>query len=303
MSRDLRLTAQAEADAWQQSADAQTEHDPARSADATAPARHLAARRGQLQAANARYQTWAAGTGSSREAAGQASAELQRRELAQQTAGQRHADPEDEPQTAAQRWRQIEADLAAVDRALEREQQAAIAAGQPWPPKHTAQAQTTPAEAAAVIARLQRDGTVRNRTRIPKPPPLNLRRRTQPQPCRSMRTAAGRPARPARPDALQARTDQAAHRIAAGNAAREAHEPYTARLNAKPAPKPSRRPNARPKPWTGSRWSHRPDPHRRGPVPGAQHAHGSDRGDGQVDAWHDFRSEFARASARRPASR
>jgi S-adenosyl methyltransferase len=72
-------------------------------------------------------------------------------------------------------------------------------------------------------------------------------------------------------------------------------------LPAKPRPKPSRRPNARPKPWTGSRWSYRSSPHRRGPVRGAQHAHGSDRGDGQADVWHDFRLEFARASARRPA--
>jgi hypothetical protein len=35
--------------------------------------------------------------------------------------------------------------------------------------------------------------------------------------------------RPARLDTLQARADQAAHRIAAGNAARAAREHYTAR--------------------------------------------------------------------------
>ena len=158
VSRDLRLTAQAEADAWQQAADAQTEHDPARSADATALARHLAARREQFEAANARYEKWAVGTGSNREAAGNARAELERRELAQQVAGQQRAEAGSEPQTLMEWWRQFEADLAAVDRAIEREQRAAIAAGQPWPPRRTAQAETTPPEAAAVITRPQRDG-------------------------------------------------------------------------------------------------------------------------------------------------
>ena len=296
MSRDLRLTAQAEADAWQQSADAQTEHDPARSADATALARHMAARREQLEAAYARYEKWAAGTGSRREAAGKARAELQRRELAQQTAGQRHAEPEDEPQTAAEWWRQLEADLAAVDRAIEREQQAAIAAGQPCPPKRTAQAETTHAEAAAVIARLQRDGyrpepNPDSEAPIPEPAAANTAAIV------SEHEHGGRPAwTPCRPARTRPRT-------ASPPATLRGEPASTTRpaVNAKPAPKPSRRPNARPKPWTGSRWSYRSDPHRHGPVPGAQHAHGSDRGDGQVDAWHDFRSEFARASARRPA--
>ena len=185
----------------------------------------MAARREQLQAANARYEKWAAGTGSRREAAGQARAELQRRELAQQTAGQRHAEPEDEPQTAAEWWRQLEADLAAVDRALEREQQAAIAAGQPCPPKRTAQAQTTHAQAAAVIARLQHDGY------LPEPNPDPETLTSEPA---SANTAALTPqhepgGRPARLDALQARTDEAVHRIAAGNAARQARAQYTAR--------------------------------------------------------------------------
>ena len=140
VSGELRLTAQAEADAWQQSADAQIRHDPAGSASAKALARHLDARREQLEAANARYETWAADTGSRREAAGKARAELQRRELAQQAAEQRQPQTEGEPGTMVEWWRQLEAGLAAVDRVLEREHQAAIAAGQPWPPQRTAQA-------------------------------------------------------------------------------------------------------------------------------------------------------------------
>src|SRR6202035_2338534 len=125
---------------------------------ATALARHMAARGEQLEAANARYETWVTGTSGRREAAGKARAELERREVAQQTAGHRQTEPQDELQTMAEWWRQLEAGLAAVDRALEREHQAAIAAGQPWLPRRPAQAETTYAKTAAVIARLQRDG-------------------------------------------------------------------------------------------------------------------------------------------------
>ena len=139
VSRELRLTAQAEADAWQQSADADIKHDPAGSAAAAALGRHLAAQRGQLEAANARYQAWAASTSSRRQTAGQATAELKRRGLAQQAAEHRQAGTGSEPQTTLEWWRQLEADLAAVDRALEREHQAAVTAGRPWPPARTPQ--------------------------------------------------------------------------------------------------------------------------------------------------------------------
>jgi hypothetical protein len=135
VSRDLRLTAHAEADAWQQTADPDIRHDPAGSAAATALARHLAAQREQLEAANARHEKWAAGTSSKREAASKARVELERRGLAPQTAEQRQPGAEREPQTMMQWWRQLEADVAAVDRAIERAQQAAIAAGKPWPPQ------------------------------------------------------------------------------------------------------------------------------------------------------------------------
>ncbi len=134
VSRQLRLTAQAEADAWQHSADAQLKHDPAGSASATALARHMVAQREQLETANARYQTWATDTSNRRETAGKARVELQRRGLAQQTAGQQ-AEPEREPQTMVEWWRQLEAGLAAMDRAIKREHQAAVAAGNTWPPE------------------------------------------------------------------------------------------------------------------------------------------------------------------------
>jgi len=105
--------------------------------------------------------------------------------------------------------------------AIEREHQGTIAAGQPWPPLHTALAET-----AAVIAQLQRD----EYRREPNPDPEALT--CEPA---AANTAALAPQhepgdRSARLDALQARADEAAHRIAAGNAAREARAQYTARL-------------------------------------------------------------------------
>jgi conjugative relaxase-like TrwC/TraI family protein len=78
VSRQLRLTAQAEADAWQQSADAATRHDQAGSANAKTLSGQLAAERQQLEAANDRYEQWASATASTRDTAEKARAELKR---------------------------------------------------------------------------------------------------------------------------------------------------------------------------------------------------------------------------------
>jgi hypothetical protein len=85
---------------------------------------------------------------------------------------------------------------------------------------------TKAAEAAAVIARPQRDGYP------PEPNPDS--EAPTPEPAAAS-TGALAPQHepgglPARLDALQARADQAVDRIAAGNAAREARTQYTARL-------------------------------------------------------------------------
>ena len=137
-------------------------------------------------------------------------------------------------------------------------------------------------------------GTVRNRTRIRKLSPVNLRRRRREHSRRGTSLAAGRPAwMPCRP----ARTRPCTASLPATLRGKPARNIRPA-VNAKPTPKPNRRPNARPKPRTGWRSSHRSGLHRRDPVPGAQHAHGSDRGDGQGDVRHDFGPDVARASAR-----
>ena len=202
VSRELRLTARAEADAWQQSADAEIRRDQPESAGAKALAGHMAAQREQLEAANARYEKWATDTSGRREAAGKARAELERRGLAQQTAEQRQPEAEGEPQTMVDWWRQLETDLAAVDRAIEREHQAAIAAGKPWPPERAPQPEPEP---------------------VPEP-------ESSPRSDPEAVGQSGPDDQAARLDELLGRAAEAAQRFAAENAGREARAEYAARL-------------------------------------------------------------------------
>ena len=123
-------------------------------------------------------------------------------------------------------WQQLDADLEAVDQAISHERQATIAAGKPWPPERTARAESERSEASTIIEQLQRDRDLR----VPGyDPPVS-----EPEPAEPG-TEAPAPhheldARPARLGVLQARADEAAQRIAAGNARREARAHYTARI-------------------------------------------------------------------------
>jgi len=127
VSSQLRLTAQADADAWQQSADAEAEHDQVQAADARSLAAALDAETSRLEAVNARYEEWSARTASTREMAGKARAELQRRGQEPSAGGTPG------PQSMAAWWREFQADADALDRAIEREHQAAVCSGQSWP--------------------------------------------------------------------------------------------------------------------------------------------------------------------------
>jgi len=136
VSSQLRATAQAEADARQQSADAQIRNDTAEAASASALAGELAARRQQLEAGDARYETWAAHTRAARENGDKAAAELQRRGHTQPRP-ERQAQPGSNPETVTEtHWfRELDDHLQALDSALTRQRQAAAEAGQPWPPR------------------------------------------------------------------------------------------------------------------------------------------------------------------------
>jgi hypothetical protein len=193
VSGQLRLTAQADADALAQSADAQARHDQAVVSSASALALEMAAELQRLEAGNARYEQWAADSQARRETAGKAKAELQRR-------GQPQPDQEpqaqlaDQPQTTTGWWREFEADIQAVERAIARQHRAAIAAGEPWPPQrapHGAPQPDTP--------------SMTSPDHVPDD-------------------------RAARLDELLARTEQAAQRLAAREADREAGSEYAARI-------------------------------------------------------------------------
>jgi hypothetical protein len=200
VSGRLRLTAQAEADACQQSAAAEAEHDPVQAANARALANDMAAEKSMHEAANARYEEWSAKTASTRETAGQAKAELQRR------GHQPAAAKVPEPQNTLEWWREFEASVEAADRALARQQRAAIDAGQPWPPVRYPQ--TKPG--AALAPELENSVPGQREVRV-----LELNHDDE---------------RAARLDELQARADEAAERIEAQRAELDASREYTARM-------------------------------------------------------------------------
>jgi len=250
VSGQLRLTARAEADAWQQSADAEVRHDQAEAASAKALAGQLGAEMTRLEGIHADYESWSGKTKEARETAGKAKAELQRRGVQPQ-----------EPEQSLVEWnRQFEDDLAAVDRAIAREQQAALEAGKPWPPERKTPEPSPEhdAEVRRVIAELQRDGYLSHIPRIelgeavepdrqPAPDrvsepenetetsdstrPEAISGQPEPEAHEEPTADLGEPGnRAARLDELQARVSGAAQRIAAGEAEQQARAEYVARI-------------------------------------------------------------------------
>ena len=196
VSRQLRLTAQAEAEAHQQAADAHTRHDHTGAASATALVMQLAAERQRLEAANARYEQWAVGTRVTRDAAGKAAAELRQRGHARPDGGP-HLQPEDEPQLTAGLWQQLEADAEAMNCPDASEHQAASNTGKPRPPQHV--------------------------------PDMNPPLSPASEPRTSPEDEPAQENQAARLDELLARADQAAQRLAARQAERHASSQYAAR--------------------------------------------------------------------------
>jgi conjugative relaxase-like TrwC/TraI family protein len=145
-SRQLRLTAQAEADTWRQAADAAGHHDHAQAANAQALASQIAAQRQRLEAVDARHEQWSTATTSTRETGARAMAELKRRGRSQQPADQQQPEPGREPPSMAGWWQRFEADLAGTERALDREHQSVVGAGDPWPPQYQQEPQVSVAD-------------------------------------------------------------------------------------------------------------------------------------------------------------
>jgi hypothetical protein len=197
VSRQLRLTAQAEADARQQAADARTRHDHTVTASATALAARLAAQRQRLEATNARYEQWSAGTQATREAAAKATAELQRRGHAQPDA-RPHPQLEDEPQLMAGWSQRLEVDVEAVNCSDVSEHQGASGT------RNSRPSQRVPDMSSPSVSRLEPQTSLEN-----EPAEQN---------------------RAVRLDELLARAGQAARRIAAQQAERQASSQYAVRM-------------------------------------------------------------------------
>ena len=111
-----------------------------------------------------------------------------------------------QPQSTLQWWQELEANIEAVDRALARQQQAAIDVGQPWSPvRHPAlqpEAERSP----------QLENSVPGQPEIAEPEPDSYGERA------------------ARLDELQERADDAAARVKAQRAELDASGEYTARM-------------------------------------------------------------------------
>ena len=120
-------------------------------------------------------------------------------------------------------WRQFEADFAAVDRAIEREHQAALVAGKPWPPEHMPQPE--PASEAEPAASPPRTAEPENWSE----PPVS-------SPGAASDYEPDGPA--ARLDKLLAQAGQAAQRVAAENAGRQARAEYAVRVELELRPEP-----------------------------------------------------------------
>ena len=165
VSARLRATAHAEADARQQAADAQVSGEGAGAKNAQELTGLLSTERQDLETQNAEHEQWANSTRGIRDNGDKAAAELNRRghqantpqggaapmpgEQPTTSSGPETGEPASvqtrpqtvtEPQTTLEWLRQFEADIAAVERSIEREHQAAIDAGQPWPPARQPQA-------------------------------------------------------------------------------------------------------------------------------------------------------------------
>ena len=160
----------------------------------------VADRRPRLEAGNARYEQWSADTHATRNTAGKAAAELQRRGHVQPD-GEPHRQLEDEPQQIAGWRHQLEADAKALNHADAGERQGVRDAGEPWLSQRTPD--IDPAS-------------------VPRPDP-----ETRPE-IEPSKDDGG-----TRLDELLARADQAAQRIAAQQAERQASSEYAVRMELK----------------------------------------------------------------------
>ena len=151
MSRQLDYHRKQAAGLGRQAEQAAADRDAQLASDSRAAAAEETRQADELSAAQDTRDAWDRAHEAKRLAARAARQELDRRGIEPEPEHREH-------ESLTGWWRQFEADAEAAERAIERQRQTAIDAGQPWPPKPSATARTPDPEAHKVIERLQRDG-------------------------------------------------------------------------------------------------------------------------------------------------
>jgi hypothetical protein len=151
MSRQLDYHRKQAAGLGRQAEQAAADRDAQLASDSRAAAAEEIQQADELSAAQDTRDAWDRAHEAKRLAARAARQELDRRGI--------EPEPEHrETESLTGWWWQFEADAEAAERAIERQRQTAIDAGQPWPPRPDTTARTPDPEAHKVIERLQRDG-------------------------------------------------------------------------------------------------------------------------------------------------
>jgi hypothetical protein len=175
MSRQLDYHRKQAAGLGRQAEQAEADGQVQFASDSRAAAAEETRQADELSAAQDTRDAWDRAHEAKRLAARAARQELDRRGI--------EPEPEHpEPESLIQRWRQFEADAEAAERAIARQRQAAIDAGQPWPPKPGTTARTPDPEAQKVIERLQRDGYLPGLNLDQKEPQAGTPEPAKPQP-------------------------------------------------------------------------------------------------------------------------
>ena len=151
MSRQLDYHRKQAAGLGRQAEQAAADRDAQLASDSRAAAAEETRQADELSAAQDTRDAWDRAHEAKRLAARAARQELDRRGIEPEPEHREH-------ESLTGWWRQFEADAEAAGRAIDRQRQTAIDAGQPWPPGPSATARTPDPEAQKVIERLQRDG-------------------------------------------------------------------------------------------------------------------------------------------------
>ena len=151
MARQLDYHHKQAAGLERQAEQAETDGDAQLACDSRTAAAEENRQADELSAAQDARETWGRAHEAKRLAARAARQELGRRGIEPEPEHRGH-------ESLTGWWRQFEAAAEAAERAIDRQRQTAINAGQPWPPRPSATARTRDPEAQRVIERLQRDG-------------------------------------------------------------------------------------------------------------------------------------------------